>query len=527
MADVCAINSEVGLNDELQHRRLDKLLDKSDLQAVLAERLQSEKCELQNISPTLDRVPDETLLEQGTQIHIHQQVELRELYQKRGHLAQSMIELNSKLQQKDREIQTNEAKMVEYHKRIKKLETECRELRNNLQELERANHTLKNEYNTLQITFSTLEESLQKMADENHELITRWITEKAQDTNKLTVEKEKHDRPFILLGRIGTMSSVSMNPKRTDLPLAEKVKVVAALQGHKASYASVAKIFNISKSQVGRISQNRERILEEWRQNANPNRKRKRKGKDIEVEDALLLWFQQAMVEGARISGPMLKMKAKEFAEDLGHDDFEPTDGWLSRWKTRNNIVSKKDCNERHDMDCSATNGRGSEITNVGGMATATEIARNVTLFRAIQMLYKACENMQNNPMNHLNKVELKRETPKTDALQSEGELTSDDIFASLMTKQDRQPDVKQEDFCAVAKRPRLEAAVKESMADAAVTDCISDQSMCTAAAVTNVEALECVSKLENWLQLRGAVGNWEQMREVLREVQTVVNSAR
>ncbi|XP_041063129.1 uncharacterized protein LOC121288582 [Carcharodon carcharias] len=494
-----------------------KLLDKSDLQAALTERLQSEKCDLQPISPALDGTQNEVLLQKGTQTWIRQQDELTELHRNRGDLAQSMIELNCRLQQKDREILTNEAKIVEYHKRIKKLEVECRELQTNLQDLERANHTLKNEYNTLHVTFSNLEERLQKMADENRELITRWMSEKTQDSSRLNIENEKGSRSFILLGGIGTLPVMPTNHKRTDLPLAEKVKVVAALQGPKASYASVAKMFSISKSQVGRISQNRERILEEWRQNANPNRKRKRKGKDIEVEDALLLWFQQAVGEGVRVSGPMLKMKAKGFAEDLGHDDFEPTDGWLSRWKARNNIVFKKDSSERHDYDGPVADGRTPEKAEVG--ARVTDIGHNVTLLDAIQILYRAYGNMEQtacaDPSHGAQLIK--------DATCSGPRLPGDDTGSAnsrpplLPTKQEEPPSMqlKSEDSSVMAKRPRLEVSPQEHMAVGALPS--------TASAITNNEALECVSKLGNWLQLQGPSGIYEPMLCMLRDVQTAV----
>uniref|UniRef100_UPI00398F1816 uncharacterized protein isoform X1 n=2 Tax=Pristiophorus japonicus TaxID=55135 RepID=UPI00398F1816 len=521
MAEQC------GLRERLEQQALgavlegySKLLDKSDLQAALAERLQSEKCELQNISPALDGTQNEMLLQQSTQMWIRPQDELTELHKNHGDLAQSMIELNSRLQQKDREILTNEAKMVEYHKRIKKLEIECRELRTNLQDLERANHTLKNEYNTLHITFSTLEERLQKMADENRELISRWMGEKTQDTSRLNTENEKDGRPFILLGGIGKLPVMPTNHKRTDLPLGEKVKVVAALQGPKASYASVAKMFSISKSQVGRISQNRERILEEWRQNANPNRKRKRKGKDIEVEDTLLLWFQQAVAEGLRVSGPMLKMKAKEFAEDLGHDDFEPTDGWLSRWKARNNIVFKKDSGERHDYDGSTAVGRNPERAKAGARVQLADIGRGITLIDAIQMLYRAYGNMEQTacagpPCG----AGSKRDTPCLGPGLPGGEPTPAHVCAPLLaTKQEEPPglQLKSEDDWTLAKRPRLETVPQQREVG-------RGSPRAAAAPVTGDEALESVSKLGNWLQLRAPLGSCEPMLCMLRDVQAAV----
>lgn len=81
--------------------------------------------------------------------------------------------------------------MADYEKQIQQLSNECQELRNKLQELEQANQTLKDEYDALQITFTALEEKLRKTSDENRELITRWMAEKAQEANRLNAENEK------------------------------------------------------------------------------------------------------------------------------------------------------------------------------------------------------------------------------------------------------------------------------------------------------------------------------------------------
>ncbi|XP_064142601.1 autophagy-related protein 16-1 isoform X3 [Loxodonta africana] len=128
------------------------------------------------------------------QLRIKHQEELTELHKKRGELAQLVIDLNNQMQQKDREIQTNEAKIAECLQTISDLETECQELRSKLQDLERVNQTLKDEYDALQITFTALEEKLRKTTEENQELVTRWMAEKAQEANRLNAENEKDSR---------------------------------------------------------------------------------------------------------------------------------------------------------------------------------------------------------------------------------------------------------------------------------------------------------------------------------------------
>ncbi|KPP58401.1 autophagy-related protein 16-1-like, partial [Scleropages formosus] len=174
------IAEQLKLRDRLQRQAFEeiiqqynRLLEKSDLQAVLSERLQTDKFDLQSrqdLSPGVDAGRSDALLQEMAQIRIRHQEELTELHKKRGELAQNVIQLNNQLQQKDKEIQSNEAKMQEYQQRIAELEGECRELRSSLQDLERANQTLKDEYDALQITFSALEEKLRRTTEDNQEL---------------------------------------------------------------------------------------------------------------------------------------------------------------------------------------------------------------------------------------------------------------------------------------------------------------------------------------------------------------------
>ncbi|XP_063762957.1 autophagy-related protein 16-1 isoform X1 [Eleginops maclovinus] len=181
--------------EELIHQYT-RLLEKSELQAVLSERYQPDKYDLQrgHEGGCVDGPRSDVLQQEVSQMRIKHQEELTELHKKRGELAQSVIELNNQIQQKDKEIQSNEAKMLEYHQQISGLEGDCRDLRGLLQDLERANQTLKDEYDALQITFSALEEKLRKTSEDNQELVSRWMAEKSQEANKLNAENERDTR---------------------------------------------------------------------------------------------------------------------------------------------------------------------------------------------------------------------------------------------------------------------------------------------------------------------------------------------
>ncbi|XP_075717423.1 autophagy-related protein 16-1 isoform X2 [Rhinoderma darwinii] len=176
--------------------RYNRLLEKSDLQSVLAEKLQTEKYDpsRHDISPGPDGMRHEAIVQDMAQMRIKHQEELTDLHKKRGELAQTVIDLNNQMQQKDKEIQANRETIEEYQRTIGELQTECQDLRNKLQELERANQTLKDEYDALQITFNALEEKLRKTTEDNQELVTRWMAEKALEANRLNAENEKDSK---------------------------------------------------------------------------------------------------------------------------------------------------------------------------------------------------------------------------------------------------------------------------------------------------------------------------------------------
>ncbi|KAH0623880.1 hypothetical protein JD844_007065 [Phrynosoma platyrhinos] len=198
------ILDELRRRDRLQRQAFEelilqynKLLEKSDFHTVLADKLQVEKYDLpgrHEISPGHDGARNDVHLQEIAELRIKHQEELTELHKKRGELAQSVIDLNNQIQQKDKEMQINNAKIAEYLQKIAELETECQDLRNKLQDLERANQTLKDEYDALQITFTALEEKLRKTTEDNQELVTRWMAEKAQEANRLNAENEKDSR---------------------------------------------------------------------------------------------------------------------------------------------------------------------------------------------------------------------------------------------------------------------------------------------------------------------------------------------
>ncbi|XP_062893599.1 major centromere autoantigen B-like isoform X2 [Mobula hypostoma] len=133
--------------------------------------------------------------------------------------------------------------------------------------------------------------------------------------------------------------------KRTAITLAQKVQIILKLNNPSFKQKEVAQEYGLTASAISKIAKKKEGILEEWLRGGNLERKRKREGKNQTVDDALLSWFWLASKEGP-ISGPVLMAKAKALADEMGVE-FKPTNGWLCRWKNRNNLAYRRAPRER------------------------------------------------------------------------------------------------------------------------------------------------------------------------------------
>ncbi|XP_057299424.1 tigger transposable element-derived protein 4-like [Hydractinia symbiolongicarpus] len=69
--------------------------------------------------------------------------------------------------------------------------------------------------------------------------------------------------------------------------------------------------------------------------------KRSKPEKFEDVNKAVHKWLLMMRSENIPISGPMLKEKALEFAEALGVESFQASQGWMAKWKTRYRVPFK------------------------------------------------------------------------------------------------------------------------------------------------------------------------------------------
>lgn len=68
-----------------------------------------------------------------------------------------------------------------------------------------------------------------------------------------------------------------------------------------------------------------------------------------DLEECLITWFKQCRERNVPLGGNVLKEKAGQFAEKLGHKDFKISNGWLENFKKRH-IIFRKLCDESQSV---------------------------------------------------------------------------------------------------------------------------------------------------------------------------------
>ncbi|CAL4077738.1 unnamed protein product, partial [Meganyctiphanes norvegica] len=137
--------------------------------------------------------------------------------------------------------------------------------------------------------------------------------------------------------------------KRGALSLETKVEVIKRIQGGEKQ-VDLAMEYNVGRSTLSFIMKNSERFLAVWKNGKfHPDSKRLRGAQREDVEEALYEWYKQALKNHTPVSGPILCMKAKDFAAKLGYSEFKATHGWLDRFKHRKSIVLGRGKNKDRD----------------------------------------------------------------------------------------------------------------------------------------------------------------------------------
>jgi hypothetical protein len=143
-----------------------------------------------------------------------------------------------------------------------------------------------------------------------------------------------------------------MSVKHKAFSLEEKIEVIDEHEKNERSAKELTVLFNVKKTQIYDILNNRMKIREEWLKGTSGDVKRFTKSTDNdEINCAVFEWFVSARAKGVPVSGTLIQAEALETAKKLGKDNFKASNMWLESFKRRRNIVFNSVCGEANDVD--------------------------------------------------------------------------------------------------------------------------------------------------------------------------------
>ncbi|XP_068027287.1 tigger transposable element-derived protein 4 [Melanerpes formicivorus] len=127
--------------------------------------------------------------------------------------------------------------------------------------------------------------------------------------------------------------------RKKSISIQEKIDIISAVESGKKK-ADIAAKYGIKRNSLSSIMKNKEKVLEAFESlRFDPKRKRLRTAFYTDLEEALVKWYRIAQCLNVPVNGPMLRLKANDFAQKLGHNDFKCSNGWLDRFKSRYGLV--------------------------------------------------------------------------------------------------------------------------------------------------------------------------------------------
>ncbi|GBL96617.1 Tigger transposable element-derived protein 4 [Araneus ventricosus] len=149
------------------------------------------------------------------------------------------------------------------------------------------------------------------------------------------------------------VSDLSCNDDEAPFPKFRAAHEILRQYENGKSARKLAELFYCGRTQINKIIRENDLILKEYKDFKFRGVKRMRHEKYVNINEAVLEWFKTVRAKKIPVSGPMIKHKAKELADALGIENFSASNGWLNRFRIRNNITFRSLCGEAADVDLS------------------------------------------------------------------------------------------------------------------------------------------------------------------------------
>lgn len=109
--------------------------------------------------------------------------------------------------------------------------------------------------------------------------------------------------------------------------------------------------YDISSSNLSTIIKNKEKVRNIAAEcQVDKAKKRIRRSAHADIEESTYKWILDCKARKISIGGPLVKLKARNFGIMMGKE-FQPSNGWLTRFKKRYNLRYKTVCGEAGSVD--------------------------------------------------------------------------------------------------------------------------------------------------------------------------------
>jgi hypothetical protein len=156
--------------------------------------------------------------------------------------------------------------------------------------------------------------------------------------------------------------ATSAQRKLVELSIDKKKEILDRLESGTTG-TDLAKEYGVAKSTISAIKKNRDMILLSWQNNCSSERKRAIRSDDANnLNSKMMDFYHLCRQKNIPLTGAILQEKAKKIAGSMGLSDFKASNGWLEKFRLRNNIHSCVLSGESADVDTAAVSSFKSRV---------------------------------------------------------------------------------------------------------------------------------------------------------------------